>query len=107
MPYDSVTGDVDTAAVSADGSVYTEPKYMTVIVTGASGDIEGDDKYTQESPSYTGTENYGWGIVSSTRSASVPSTCPFSHPPPPHTHPLRSSLPSMQAWPPGTSTLSR
>lgn len=57
MPYDSVTGDVDTASVSADGSTYTNPKYMTVIVTGASGDIEQDDKYVKESPSYTGTEN--------------------------------------------------
>ena len=43
MPYDSVTGEVDAAAVSADGATYTEPKYMTVIVSGASGDIEGDD----------------------------------------------------------------
>ena len=46
MPYDSVTGEVDQASVSADGSVYTEPKYMTVVVTGASGDPEQDDKYT-------------------------------------------------------------
>jgi hypothetical protein len=62
MPYDSVTGEVDTASVSADGATYTEPKYPTVIVTGASGDIEKDDAYTKESPSFTGTENYGWGI---------------------------------------------
>ena len=59
MPYDSVTGTVDTAAVSADGAIYTDAKYMTVIVTGAVGDIEGDDRYVKESPSYTGTENYG------------------------------------------------
>jgi hypothetical protein len=31
-------------------------------VTGASGDVEKDDKYTKESPSFTGSENYGWGI---------------------------------------------
>lgn len=62
MPYDSVTQEVDTASVSADGSTYTNPKYMTVIVSGASGDIEGDDGYQKESPSYTGTENYGWGV---------------------------------------------
>jgi hypothetical protein len=61
-PYDPMTGDVDTAAVSADGATYTNPKYMVTIVTGASGDIEGDDKYTKESPSITGSENYGWGI---------------------------------------------
>ena len=35
---------------------------MVTIVTGASGDIEGDSKYTKESPSATGSENYGWGI---------------------------------------------
>ena len=39
-PYDAVTGDIDTASVSADGSTYTDPKYMVTIVTGASGDIE-------------------------------------------------------------------
>lgn len=57
MPYDSVTKEVDMQSVSADGSVYTEPKYMTVIVSGASGNVEKDDTYTKESPSYTGTEN--------------------------------------------------
>ena len=62
MPYDSVTKEVDTAAVSAVGSTYTNPKYMVVIVSGASGDIEGDDGYRKESPSFTGTENYGYGI---------------------------------------------
>ena len=60
MPYDAATGEVDTASVSADGSVYTNPKYMTVIVTGASGDIEHDDAYTKQSPSFTGTENCEW-----------------------------------------------
>jgi hypothetical protein len=55
MPYDAVTGQVDTASVSADGSVYTSPKYMVTIVTGASGDIERDDAYTKQSPSFTGT----------------------------------------------------
>ena len=29
---------------------------------GASGDIEADDKYVKESPGFTGTENYGWGV---------------------------------------------
>ena len=59
MPYDAATGQVDTASVSADGSVYSSPKYMVTIVTGASGDIEHDDAYTKQSPSFTGTENYG------------------------------------------------
>jgi len=31
------------------------------IVTGASGDIEHDDAYSKQSPSFTGTENYGYG----------------------------------------------
>lgn len=61
-PYDSVTKQVDTASVSADGYTYTNPRFTVVIVTGASGDIEGDDKYVKESPSITGTENYGYGI---------------------------------------------
>ena len=57
-----MTNTVDEASVSADASVYTEPKYMVTIVTGASGDREKDDKYTKESPSLTGSENYGWGV---------------------------------------------
>ena len=62
MPYDAATGDIDTASISADGSTYTQPKYMVTIVTGASGDIEHDDAYTKQSPSFTGTENYGYGF---------------------------------------------
>lgn len=61
MPFDPMTNDVDTACVSADGSTYLNAKYMTTIVTGASGDREKDDKYTKESPSFTGSENYGYG----------------------------------------------
>jgi hypothetical protein len=59
-----VTKAVDSAAVSADGHTYTNPKFTVVIVTGASGDIEGDDSYVKESPSITGTENYGYGTFS-------------------------------------------
>jgi len=62
LPYDVVTKEIDQASVSADGSTYTNPKYMTVIVTGASGDHEKDDKYTKISPSFTGSENYGYGL---------------------------------------------
>lgn len=57
-----MTKEIDQASVSADGSTYTNPKYMTVIVTGASGDHEKDDKYTKISPSFTGSENYGYGL---------------------------------------------
>lgn len=35
---------------------------QVTIVTGASGDIERDDSYTKQSPSYTGSENYGYGL---------------------------------------------
>jgi len=28
------------------------------------GDREDDSKYTKESPSFTGSQNYGWGIFS-------------------------------------------
>jgi len=62
-PYDSVTGTVDSASVSADGKTYTNPKYMAVIVTGASGDREDDSKCgTDGSPSLTCTQNYGYLI---------------------------------------------
>ena len=62
-PYDTVTGDTDTASVSADTFTYTNPKYMVTIVSGASGDIEGDDGCGKDArPSLTCSENYGWGI---------------------------------------------
>ena len=35
---------------------------MTIIVTGASGDREDDSKYHNASPSFTGSENYGYGF---------------------------------------------
>ena len=64
LPFDPVTKAVDTAAVSADGSTYTNAKYMTTIVSGASGDHEKDSKYPLPpvSPSFTGSENYGYGL---------------------------------------------
>ena len=63
LPYNSVTSTVDNNAANADGSVYTNPKYMVTIVTGAVGDIEGDDGCGKdERPSFTCSESYGWGI---------------------------------------------
>lgn len=59
MPLDVLTGDIDHAAVSADGATYSSPKYMTIIVSGASGDREDDSKYVKEAASYTGSQNYG------------------------------------------------
>lgn len=64
LPYDSVTKQVDNATVSADGGVYTEPKYMVTIVTGASGDGEGENNCTGTaivSPSYACSKDYGYG----------------------------------------------
>jgi hypothetical protein len=40
-PIDPVTGDIDKASVSADGSTYTNPKFLVSVVTGASGDKRG------------------------------------------------------------------
>ena len=56
-----MTNTVDEASVSADASVYTEPKYMVTIVTGASGDREDESAYKKVSPSATGAETYGYG----------------------------------------------
>ena len=40
---------------------YTNPKFMVTIVSGASGDIEGDDGCGKDTrPSFTCSENYGW-----------------------------------------------
>jgi hypothetical protein len=63
LPYNAVTKEIDSAAVSADGSTYTNAKFMTIIVTGASGDHENDSKYTKESPSFTGSQNCEWRVV--------------------------------------------
>ena len=59
MPYDAVTGDVDSGSISADGSTYSNPKYMTTIVSGGAGNHEDESVYVKKSPSYTGIENYG------------------------------------------------
>ena len=58
-------GNVDLV-VSGDDRL-RELTWRTVglsTITGASGDIEGDDSYVKESPSITGTENYGYGTFS-------------------------------------------
>ena len=61
-PFNNMTGDVDEACISADGATYTSPKYITYIVSGASGDKETDSPYVDDFPSYTGTQNYGYGL---------------------------------------------
>jgi hypothetical protein len=59
MPYNNATGEVDEAAISADGSTYTNPKFMVTIISGAAGDKETDSPYDKATyyPSYTGTQN--------------------------------------------------
>ena len=44
LPYDAVTKDIDHASVSGpkNDQTYTDPRYMVNIVTGASGDKEGE-----------------------------------------------------------------
>lgn len=44
LPYDAVTKETDTASVTGptNNQVYTNPRYMVNIVTGASGDKEGE-----------------------------------------------------------------
>ena len=56
-----MTNNVDTAAVSADGATYTNPKWMVTIVAGAAGNHEDESHYVKESPSYTGAENCARG----------------------------------------------
>jgi hypothetical protein len=62
VPYNAVTGQADRASVSSDGRTYSNPAYMTTIVTGASGDREDDDACGSMSFSYVCSENYGWGV---------------------------------------------
>ena len=62
MPYNPMTNNIDTAAVSADGGTYTDAKWMVSIVTGAGGNHEDEKPYVKAPPSYTGIENYGMRI---------------------------------------------
>ena len=55
-PYDPMTGDIDTAAASADGKTYSNPKYMTTIVSGGAGNREDESKYVKTAESATGGE---------------------------------------------------
>ena len=56
-----MTNSIDTASVSADGSTYSNPKYMTTIVSGGAGNREDESKYVKSGASYVGMENYGYG----------------------------------------------
>jgi hypothetical protein len=66
MPYDAVTRETDSASVSGptNDQVYTNPKYMVNIVTGASGDKEGETPCVVNilPPSVTCDVDYGYGV---------------------------------------------
>ena len=66
MPYDAVTKATDTASISGpkNNQVYTNPKYLVNIVTGASGDKEGETPCVINilAPSVTCDVDYGYGI---------------------------------------------
>jgi hypothetical protein len=66
MPYDAVTKEIDTASVTGpkNDQTYTDPRYMVNIVTGASGDKEGETPCVVNvlPPSVTCTADYGYGV---------------------------------------------
>lgn len=66
MPYDAVTKETDSASVSGptNNQVYTNPKFLVNIVTGASGDKEGETPCVVNvlPPSVTCDVDYGYGI---------------------------------------------
>jgi hypothetical protein len=66
LPYNPVAGEADHTAVSDDSFTYTNPKYVTMIVSGAPGDVErndacpGDPSLKPITPACT--SSYGYGI---------------------------------------------
>jgi hypothetical protein len=66
LPYNAVTGAVDKASVSADNHTYTDPKYVTMIVSGAPGDVERNDGCPGDASIapllVTCSSGYGYGI---------------------------------------------
>jgi len=66
MPYDFVTKATDSASISGpkNNQVYTNPKYLVNIVTGASGDKEGETPCVVDilPPSVTCDVDYGYGV---------------------------------------------
>ncbi len=64
-PIDSRGGKtvVDTAAISADKRVYTNPAYPVLIVTGAPGNQEVNPRTCAEANALFCSGNYGWGKV--------------------------------------------
>ncbi len=63
LPYDAVTGNIDYASSNADNSTYTNPRHIVTIVTGASGDKEGETPCVENilPPSVHCDPDYGFG----------------------------------------------
>jgi hypothetical protein len=53
---------IDSASISADKSVYTNPMYPTLVVIGAPGDIEVNPKECNEEWNIYCSGNYGFGL---------------------------------------------
>ena len=87
-PFNNMTGDVDEACISADGATYTNPKYITYIISGASGDKEDDSPYVVDHPSYTGCVSRRAAALAPVPCArkSSPAPPPTTPPPPTHQH---------------------
>ena len=66
MPHDPVTNETDAACVSPSGDTYTNPRFMTTIVSGAAGNREGNNLFNktgeERPPVFTGSGNVGYGL---------------------------------------------
>ena len=71
-----MTGDIDTAAASADGKTYTNPKYMTTIVSGGAGNREDESNYVKTAESATGGERREAAEAAVNRAHSSPPRVP-------------------------------
>jgi hypothetical protein len=68
LPFNPITNETDTASVSADGTTYTNARFMTTIVAGAAGNHEGNNLFNKTGddrlPAFTGVGNFGYGLFS-------------------------------------------
>ena len=85
-----MTGDIDTAAASADGKTYTNPKSMTTIVSGGAGNREDESNYVKTAESATGGEIREAAEAAVNRAHSSPRAIPTES----------SSLPAFSFFPP-------
>jgi hypothetical protein len=87
LPYNSATNQTDTNATNADYSVYTNPSYMTIVVTGASGDREKESACEghDSAPVVQCSRNYGYGFFTAVNHThatwTFKSVSPYGHGP--------------------------